>query len=122
GLYESKIPLAYSEHPSEIYDGITTIDKDGITVTSSNVKSKTSMTSSGFKITKTDNNEDVFKVNADGTLYMKGSVTVTSGNAKDMVDRVAGWTYSGTTEINGGNIRTGTLSASKITAGTLDAS
>ena len=80
GLYESKIPLAYSPHPSEIYDGITTIDKDGITVTSSNVKSKTSMTSSGFKITKTDTNEDVFKVNADGTLYMKGQITVTGGS------------------------------------------
>ena len=104
------------------HEGITSIDKDGITVTSNGVKSKTSMSANGFKITKTDTGEDVFKVNADGTLYMKGSVTVTSGNAKDMVDRVAGWTYSGTTEINGGNIRTGTLSASKITAGTLDAS
>ena len=104
------------------HEGITSIDKDGITVTSNGVKSKTSMSANGFKITKTDTGEDVFKVNADGTLYMKGSVTVTSGNAKDMVDRVVGWTYSGTTEINGGNIRTGTLSASKITAGTLDAS
>ena len=121
-LIEGQLVEEWSPHPSEVYDGITTIDKDGVTVTSSNVKSKTSMTSSGFKITKTDTNEDVFKVNADGTLYMKGSVTVTSGNAKDMVDRVVGWTYSGTTEINGGNIRTGTLSASKITAGTLDAS
>lgn len=104
------------------HEGITSIDKDGITVTSNGVKSKTSMSANGFKITKTDTGEDVFKVNADGTLYMKGSVTVTSGNAKDMVDRVVGWTYSGTTEINGGNIRAGTLSASKITAGTLDAS
>ena len=116
------LATAYSPNPNEIYDGVTTIDKDGVTVTASNVKSKTNMSANGFKITKTDTNEDVFKVNSDGTLYMKGSVTVTSGNAKDMVDRVVGWTYSGTTEINGGNIRTGTLSASKITAGTLDAS
>ena len=121
-LSEGKIVNEWSPHPSEIYDGVTTIDKDGVTVTASNVKSKTNMSANGFKITKTDTNEDVFKVNSDGTLYMKGSVTVTSGNAKDMVDRVVGWTYSGTTEINGGNIRTGTLSASKITAGTLDAS
>ena len=31
------------------------------------------------------------------------------------------WVHPGTTEINGGNIRTGTLSASSITTGTLDA-
>ena len=79
-LVEGELELPWSPHPSEIYDGITAIDKDGITVTSSNVKSKTSMSSSGFKITKTDTNEDVFKVNADGTLYMKGQITVTGGS------------------------------------------
>lgn len=79
-LSEGQLVEEWSPHPSEVYDGITTIDKDGITVTSSNVKSKTSMTSSGFKITKTDTNEDVFKVNADGTLYMKGQITVTGGS------------------------------------------
>lgn len=77
-LIEGELPLKWSPHPSEIYDGITTIDKDGIIVTSSNVKSKTSMSSSGFKITKTDTNEDVFKVNSDGTLYMKGEISLTS--------------------------------------------
>lgn len=77
-LIEGELPLKWSPHPSEIYDGITAIDKDGITVTSSNVKSKTSMSSSGFKITKTDTNEDVFKVNSDGTLYMKGEISLTS--------------------------------------------
>ena len=79
-LTEGQLVEEWSPHPSEVYDGITTIDKDGVTVTSSNVKSKTSMTSSGFKITKTDTNEDVFKVNADGTLYMKGQITVTGGS------------------------------------------
>lgn len=74
----------WSPNPNEVYDGITTIDKDGITVTASNVKSKTSMTADGFKITKTDTNEDVFKVNSDGTLYIKGNITATnkiSGNS-----------------------------------------
>lgn len=79
-LTEGQLVEEWSPHPSEVYDGITTIDKDGVTVTSSNVKSKTSMTSRGFKITKTDTNEDVFKVNADGTLYMKGQITVTGGS------------------------------------------
>ena len=125
--------------------GITTINKDGITVTASNVKSKTNMNANGFKITKTDTNEDVFKVNSDGTLSIKGKIEVGSSvptgvlngvvadanlstaikngasagtSAKNQVDN---WTYSGTTEINGNSIRTGTLSASKITTGTLDA-
>lgn len=60
--------------------GITTINKNGIIVTSSNVKSKTSMSASGFKITKTDTNEEVFKVNSDGTLSLKGNMTVVGGS------------------------------------------
>lgn len=55
-------------------EGITSINKNGITVTASNVKSKTSMSADGFKITKTDTNEDVLKVNADGKLVMKGDI------------------------------------------------
>ena len=74
GLYESSLNLPYSPHPSEIYEGITKIDKDGITVTSSNVNSKTSMTASGFKITKTDTNEDIFKVNSSGNLELYGII------------------------------------------------
>ncbi|HJF34503.1 MAG TPA: hypothetical protein K8U79_00570, partial [Clostridium perfringens] len=70
----------WSPHPSEIYDGITRIDKDGITVTSSNVKSKTSMTASGFKITKTDTNTDVFKVASDGNLEIQGSIITNSSS------------------------------------------
>ena len=34
-LSESSIQMPYSPHPSEIYDGITTIDKDGINVSTS---------------------------------------------------------------------------------------
>lgn len=79
-LSESSIENMWSPHPSEIYDGVTTIDKDGVTVTASNVKSKTNMSANGFKITKTDTNEDVFKVNSDGTLAIKGNITVTGGS------------------------------------------
>ena len=77
-LSEGKIVNEWSPHPSEIYDGVTTIDKDGVTVTASNVKSKTNMSANGFKITKTDTNTDVFKVNSDGTLYMEGEISLTS--------------------------------------------
>ena len=79
-LVEGELELPWSPHPSEVYDGITSIDKNGITVTASNVKSKTNMSADGFKITKTDTNEDVFKVNSDGTLNIKGSITVTGGS------------------------------------------
>lgn len=79
-LCEGMIKSPYSPHPSEVYDGVTTIDKDGVTVTASNVKSKTNMSADGFKIVKTDTGEEVFKVNSDGTLSIKGSITVTGGS------------------------------------------
>ena len=84
-IEEGELYTSYSPNPSEVYDGVTTIDKDGITVTANNVRSKTSMSANGFKITKTDNNEDVFKVNSDGTLYMKGQITVTGGTVPNSV-------------------------------------
>lgn len=77
-ITEGNSNLPWTPNADEVYTGITTIDKDGITVTSSNVKSKTSMSSNGFKITKTDTNTDVFKVNSDGTLYMEGEISLTS--------------------------------------------
>lgn len=90
-LCEGMIKCPYSPHPSEVYDGITTIDKDGITVIASNVKSKTSMSANGFKITKTDTNEDVFKVGSDGKLIMTGDIqgstfSSTSGDFKVLDD------------------------------------
>lgn len=90
-LCEGMIKYPYSPHPSEVYDGITTIDKDGITVVASNVKSKTSMSANGFRITKTDTNEDVFKVDSDGKLIMTGDIqgstfSSTSGDFKVLDD------------------------------------
>ena len=79
-LTDGTLSHPWSPHPSEIYDGITRIDKYGITVTSSNVKSKTSMTASGFKITKTDTNTDVFKVASDGNLEIQGSIITNSSS------------------------------------------
>lgn len=112
----------WSPHPSEIYDGITTIDKDGITVTSSNVRSKTSMNASGFKITKTDTNEDVFKVNADGTLVMKGSITVTGGSVptSNLTGTITANMISANA-ITTDKIATNAITADKINAGTITA-
>ena len=72
----------WSQHPSEIYDGIVNLDKNGITVKSSNVKSRTNMNANGFKITKTDTNENVFYVGADGRLNLDGTFTAHNGTRK----------------------------------------
>ncbi len=66
---EGDIPSSYTPHPSEIYDGITTIDKDGIKVTSSIMNGYTHMTNRGFYINKDDSN--IFKVDGDG-LSLRG--------------------------------------------------
>ena len=81
-IYEGSIDLPWSPHPNEVYGGITSIDRDGITVTSSNVRSKTTMSANGFKITKTDTNTDVFKVNSDGRLSLIGEFMSYNGNRK----------------------------------------
>ncbi len=81
-LTEGELVEPWSPHPSEVYDGITTIDKDGITVTSSNVKSKTTISANGFKIIKTDTNEEVFKVNSSGRLELYGIFRTRNGDRK----------------------------------------
>ncbi len=81
-LEEGTLATAFTPNPNEVFDGITSIDKGGITVTASNVKSKTTMSANGFKITKTDTNEDVFKVNSNGRLLLDGEFTTHNGTRK----------------------------------------
>lgn len=69
---EGEVVNGFTPNPNEVYDGITTIDKDGITVISSNAKSKTSMSANGFAITRTDNNKDIFRVGSNGVLTLNG--------------------------------------------------
>ena len=57
---------------TELYDGITSIDKNGITVNQSNAKSKTTMSANGFAITRTDNGKDIFRVGSNGLLTLNG--------------------------------------------------
>lgn len=64
--------------------GIVAMNKNGITVTSTAASSKTSMSANGFKITRTANNEDIFKVNSDGTLALKGSINGSSINGSSI--------------------------------------
>lgn len=63
----------WSPNPNEVYDGITTIDKDGITVSQSNINTKTTMNASGFYINK-NGQGDVFKVDTNG-LAITGKIT-----------------------------------------------
>ena len=81
-LTDGELELPWSPHPSEVYEGITSIDKDGITVESSKVKSKTTINANGFKIIKTDTNEEVFKVNSSGRLELYGIFRTRNGERK----------------------------------------
>ena len=121
-LTDGSLPVEWSPHPSEIYQGITSVDKDGVTVTSSNVNSKTSMSANGFKITKTNTNEDVFNVNSNGDLNIKGNITAIGGSISGSI--INGGTINGRnvniTNLNAENITTGTFSGDRIHGGVLD--
>lgn len=49
-LTEGELEVPWSPHPSEVYDGITTIDKDGITVSNSSSSTYTQIDSSSFRV------------------------------------------------------------------------
>ena len=66
------IASEFSPNPNELFDGVTTIDKNGITVLQSNAKSKTTMSADGFAITRTDNGNDIFRVGSNGLLTLNG--------------------------------------------------
>ena len=70
---EGSIASAWSPAPNEVSDGITTIDKDGITVSQSNIDTKTVMNASGFYINK-NGQGDIFKVDTNG-LAITGKIT-----------------------------------------------
>ena len=69
-ICEGVLPSAYTPHPSEVYDGITDVDKDGVKVTASHINGYTRMSAEGFLINK--DNIDVFKVDGNG-LAIRGS-------------------------------------------------
>ncbi len=72
----------WSPNPNEVYDGVTSIDKEGITVTASNVRSKTKMSADGFQLIRTTDNKKMFYVNQDGSLEMSGNFTQHDSNGK----------------------------------------
>ena len=75
-LSQSRVVQPWSPHPSEVYSGITQIDKDGVRVQHSNFNGYTHMSPSGFYINH--NGTDVAAMDASG-LRLTGSITATSG-------------------------------------------
>ena len=67
--------LLYSPNADEVYEGITKIDKDGITVSNSNASTTTSMTANGFYINQSGHG-DIFKVDGNGISLSHGIVTL----------------------------------------------
>ena len=102
-LKESKVETAWTPHASEIYEGITKIDQDGIEVSHSHVSTKSQMTAGGFFIN--DNNGDVIAelsstnqwsiLRAD-EVYAKNIERVYMGDANLYVDHSKGTCGTGT--------------------------
>ena len=67
--------LLYSPNADEVYEGITKIDMDGITVSNSNASTTTSMTVDGFYINQTGHG-DIFKVDGNGISLSQGIVNL----------------------------------------------
>ena len=74
---EGELCGVWSPHPSEIYEGITTIDKNGIKVSQSNYNGYTQMKADGFYVN--NGSENVISITKDGS-YFKGKVVITSGS------------------------------------------
>lgn len=105
-LSQSRVVQPWSPHPSEIYSGVTQIDKDGIKVQHSNFTGYTHMTARGFYVNH--NGADVVALDASG-LRVRGSITATSGH------------IGGTTTMDGNCLVAGTVGANAIAAGSITA-
>ena len=92
-LSQSRVVVPWSPHPSEIYSGITQIDKDGIKVQHSNANSYTHMAPDGFFVN--NNGTDVVQVTASG-LYVQGNIT--SGSTIQGA-RITGSTFNSSNDV-----------------------
>ena len=77
-ICEGQLPSAYTPHPSEVYDGITTIDKDGIKVSASNINGYTHMTNWGFFVNK--GGKDVVSIDNRGLRLFDAKIQLTHAN------------------------------------------
>lgn len=68
----------WSPNPNEVYDGITTIDKDGIRVSASNINGYTQMTNWGFFVNK--GGKDLVCVDGYGLRLFDAKIQLTHAN------------------------------------------
>ncbi len=85
-LEEGALNTEYTPHPSEIYDGITTIDRDGITIDCSGANTTAQMSASGFTVRRKSDNKALITTSG-GNLTMEGTLkTGVSGKVIEMKD------------------------------------
>lgn len=77
-LTEGDMDIPWSPHPSEVYDGITTIDKNGVKVSQSNYNGYTRMSADGFYVN--DGKTDAVKITKDGAVFT-GKMVIQSGSS-----------------------------------------
>ena len=75
---EGALPSEYTPHPSEIYDGITTIDKSGVKVYASNMNGYTHMTEYGLYVNK--DGKDLVSVDRYGLRLFDAKIQLTHAN------------------------------------------
>ena len=92
-LSQSRVVVPWSPHPSEIYSGITQVDKDGIRVYHDDANSYTHMAPDGFFVN--NNGTDVVQVTASG-LYVQGNIT--SGSTIQGA-RITGSTFNSSNDV-----------------------
>ena len=104
---EGELLRSWSPHPSELYDGVTQIDKDGIKVMNTGISNNsfTHTSSNGFTLHK--DGENLLNFGSDG-LHVKGNIVATSGSIPSSIlngqvpDNLVGeWIRNGAT--NGSN-------------------
>lgn len=76
-VQEGSIKLPYSPHPSEVYDGIISQSREGITIEHSNSNLVTKYTNNGMVVNDTANNYDLLTANDRGVTVKGGRFTVT---------------------------------------------
>ena len=86
-LSEGSLPTPYSPHPSEIYDGSTKIDKDGVTVYSSSSNFYSNISSDGLNIYTKGNTTPVASFRPSGAFV--DNLTVNTLNCEGLPQRAS---------------------------------
>ena len=97
-LTEGSLTHPWSPHPNEVYGGITTIDRDGITVTHTNSDMSSTISADGFKIKNDSTNKEVFNA-TNGNLTMEGVLSTGTSGKHIKVSDSNYKMYNGSTQV-----------------------